>query len=120
MKSIDLKKIFILFLIITTILLLSYFVIFGRALRQSENHIGIFLALPKVIFNSGVTRLDDDTYLSKNPTNFTKSMEQQGYTYIESMGSGQFFEKDGKKYAGIGHMYSSLLMVFTFKMYANE
>ena len=92
---------------------LIYFVIFGRALGQQENHIGIALALPKVILTSEVVRVDDETYLTKNRTSFVKAMEQQGFTYVEQMGLGHFFTKDGKNYPSMGRMYSSYFMLFS-------
>ena len=96
------------------ILVLIYLIIFGRAISQHENHINIALALPKVILNSGVARIDDKTYLAKNSSSFIIAMEQQGFTLIEQMGSGYFFRKDGNNYISTSRMYSSHFMVFTY------
>lgn len=90
-----------------------YLVVFNSALSQQENHIGIALALPKVILSSEVVRVDDETYLTKNRSSFIKAMEQQGFTYVEQMGVGHFFRKDRKNYLSMGRMYSSHFMVFT-------
>jgi len=92
---------------------LIYFAVFGRALGQQENHIGIALALPKVILSSEVVRVDEETYLTKSRTSFVKAMEQQGFTYVEQMGAGHFFRKDGKNYPSMGRMYSSYFMLFS-------
>lgn len=96
------------------IFVIAYLAVFGRALSQKENHIGIVFALPKVILGSGVARIDDKTYLSKNSISFVQVMEKQGFTYTEQLGAGYFFEKDGNSYLSIGKMYSSHFMVFTY------
>lgn len=94
------------------ILVLVYLAVFGRALRQPENHLGIFLTLPSVFFTD-VARVDESTYLSKNSNAFVSFMEQQGYVYVEQLGSGHFFEKNGEKYLAVSRMYSSFFLVFT-------
>jgi hypothetical protein len=90
-----------------------YLVIFGRALNQQENHLAIALALPKVILSSEAVRIDDKTYLAKDTPSFIKVMEQQGFIYVEQMGSGYFFKKNGDNYISVSRMYSSHFMVFT-------
>ena len=92
---------------------LVYFVVFGRALSQPENHLGILFALPKVIFGSEVVRIDDKKYLAKDANAFIQEMAKQGFGYTEQMGSGYFFRKDEKKYLTVGQMYSSYFMIFT-------
>jgi len=99
---------------IILITLLTYLAIFGRALSQRENHIGIIFALPKVILSSEIARIDDKTYLAKNTNSFIKAMERQGFTYIEQLGSGHFFQNNGNSYISTSRMYSSHFMVFTY------
>ena len=94
-------------------MLIFYFAIFGRALKQNENHLGIALALPRVILTSETTRIDNQTYLARNRDSFIELMEQQGFIFIEQMGSGYFFEKEGNHYISTSRMYSSRFMVFT-------
>jgi hypothetical protein len=95
------------------LLVVIYLVIFGRALSQSENHVGIALAIPRVILSSEAVLIDDKNYLVKDPSSFVKAMEQQGFIYVEQMGSGYFFRKDGNNYISTSRMYSSHFMVFT-------
>jgi hypothetical protein len=92
---------------------LFYFAIFGRALNQDENYLGIALVLPKVILTSEAVRIDDQKYLTKNQDSFIELMEQQGFNFVEQMGSGYFFEKNGSSYISTSKMYSSHFMVFT-------
>ncbi len=96
------------------LLCLIYLVIFGQALKQPENHIGIALALPKVILNSEAVRIDNETYLVKDISSFITAMEQLGFIYVEQLGSGHIFRKDGDNYFSVSRMYSSHFMVFTY------
>ncbi|MFA5184522.1 MAG: hypothetical protein WC456_03255 [Patescibacteria group bacterium] len=98
---------------ILIILALAYLAIFGRALRQSENHFGIFLALPKAFFGSQAVAIDNQKYLAKNATAFIKTMKEQGFSYIDQMGAGYFLEKNGVRYFSASRMYSSYFMTFT-------
>ena len=91
---------------------LAYLAVFGRALGQRENHVGVAWALPRAVFGSQAVRVDDKTYLAKNPVFFIKEMEGRGFGYVEQMGAGYFFEKDGAGYISIGRMYSSQFMLF--------
>lgn len=94
-------------------LVLIYFAIFGRALRQSENHFGILLALPQTIFSSEAVKIDDQKYLAKNYADFIKTMERQGFSFVDQMGSGYFLEKDGVSFLSVSRMYSSRFITFT-------
>lgn len=51
--------------------------------------------------NSSVVRVDENTYRcpKDNPDVFVEYMKDNGWTFFEQMGSGYFFEKDGKKHA---------------------
>jgi len=102
------------------ILALAYFTIFGRALRQSENHFGIFFALPEVIFSSEAVAIDNQKYLARNTTAFIKTMETKGFFFVDQMGSGYFFERDGVRYLSIGRMYSSYFMTFSVPMVVDQ
>lgn len=95
------------------LLVLIYFAIFGRALKQSENHLGILLAIPQAIFSPEAVRIDDQKYLAKNSADFMKTMKRQGFSSIDQMGSGYFLEKDGVRYLSTSRMYSSQFMTFT-------
>jgi len=107
------KTIFISAGIAVLFLFVAYLAVFGRALRQEEDHIGIALALPRAIFNSEAVRVNNETYLSKDTSSFIETMEQQGFVYVEQMGAGHFFRKDGNDYISLSRMYSSHFMVFT-------
>ena len=107
------KKIIIAISAFILFLVLLYFAIFGRALKQQENHLGILLILPQTIFSSEAVKIDDQKYLAKNSADFMKTMESQGFSFAEQMGSGYFLEKDGFRYLSSGRMYSSSFMTFT-------
>ena len=98
----------------------GYLAVFGRALKQQENHLGIFFALPKVIFSSGVVKIDDEKYLAKDVASFIKEMERRGFVYTDQMGSGYFFQKKGDTYISTSQMYSSHFMVFTYPTVNNQ
>jgi hypothetical protein len=108
------KKIIIILFVVILSIVLSYFIIFGRALKQNENHLGIVFTLPEVIITSEAVNIDDKTYLAKNRDSFIKTMKQQGFTFVDQMGSGYFFEKNGNRYISTSRMYSSHFMVFTY------
>ena len=108
------KKIFGVIFGIVLITILLYLVVFGRTINQPENHIGIALALPKVILSSEAVRIDDKTYLARSLPSFIRAMEQQGFTYVEQFGSGHLFRKDGNNCFSISSMYSSYFMTFTY------
>jgi len=97
-----------------------YLLVFGRALKQNENHIGIALALPTVILTSDSTRIDDKTYLAPNTDSFIKAMEKQGFTHLEQMGSAHFFIKNGERYITSSRMYSSHFMIFSYPVKINS
>ncbi len=108
------KKIISVVLGIMVFVLIVYIVIFGRALKQEENHIKIFFALPKVILTSDIARIDDKKCLARSDDSFIKEMEQQGFIFVEQMGSGYFFQKNQNKYISTGRKYSSYFTVFTY------
>jgi len=95
------------------VVVLAYLAIFGRALRQPANHLGIALALPKVILCSEVARVDDETYLAKDRDSFLRMLELQGFIHIEQLGAGYFFQKDGDRYISVSKMYSSHFRLFS-------
>lgn len=106
-------KVIWLAVILLFVCLAAYFIVFGRALRQSENHFGIFLALPKATFSSAAVRIDDKKYLARNATAFIKTIEAQGFSFVDQMGAGYFFDLNGVKYVSTSRMYSSYFMTFT-------
>lgn len=107
------KKIIIAISAFILFLVLLYFAIFGRALRQQENHLGILLILPQTIFSSEAIKIDNQKYLAKNSVDFMKTMKRQGFSKVDQMGSGYFLEKDGEHYLSSSRMYSSRFMTFT-------
>lgn len=110
--KINYSKIFIIIIFVVIFIAVSYFAVFGRALNQDENHIGIIFALPQLVFNSGAARIDNEKYLAKDVSSFIKAMEQEGFIFVEQMGSGYFFQKGGDRYLSTSRMYSSHFMVF--------
>jgi hypothetical protein len=99
---------------IAALLVLIYFVVFGRALSQSEQHVAIVMALPKVTLNSQAVPVDQQTYLSKGNDSFITEMEREGFTHVEQLGSVHIFTKDGKRYIADSRMYSSYFMLFSY------
>lgn len=103
------------FLSIVGVLLLfvvAYLAVFGRALSQSDDHLGIARALPKVLCGWGVAEIDPRTYVTTDTTKFRTYMEERGFVEIEQMGSTHFFYKEGTRYIVTGRMYSAFFMVF--------
>jgi hypothetical protein len=113
MNSLSKYKVIALIFGIILLLCFTYLLIFGRALSQDENHLGIALALPKLILGADAVKIDNEKYLTKNSDSLVKAMENQGFAYLEQMGAGYFFEKNGERYLSTSRMYSSHFMVFT-------
>jgi len=90
----------------------AYFVVFGRALRQNENHLGIAFSLPGAV-TFGVARVDDRTYLASDREAFIARMGARGLLLKEQMGSAYFFTKGGQDYIVNSRMYSSHFMLFS-------
>lgn len=90
-----------------------YIAVFGRALRQDEDHAAILFAIPRVLLDSEVARIGGEKYFVKDTRAFIKEMERQGYVHIEQMGAGHVFSKDSDRHMAVGRMYSSYFMVFT-------
>jgi len=105
---------------IILLLCFTYFLIFSQALSQEENHLGIALALPKLILGTDAVKIDNEKYLTKNSDSLIKAMENQGFVFLEQMGAGYFFEKDGERYLSTGRMYSSHFMVFSIPLLMNQ
>lgn len=105
---------------IIILIVFIYLLVFGRALKQNENHIRIALTLPKVILTSEPIKIDDKTYLAPNTDSFIKTMEKQGFTHLEQMGAAHIFIKDGERYVASGKMYSSHFMLFSFPTKINN
>ncbi len=103
-------------IILGVLLLLGfcYLVVFGRALKQEENHFGIALTLPKVILSSSAVRVDDKTYLTMSPADFFQEMKEQGFSHKKQLGAGYVFEKNNETFMSGGRKYSSHFMVFTY------
>jgi ABC-type sulfate transport system permease subunit len=107
------KPIFTIILGVIIIIVFTYLVIFGRALKQNENHINIFLALPKIILTAESIKIDNKTYLASNVNSFIRTMEKQDFTYAEQMGSAYIFIKNGERYIAPSQMYSSYFIIFS-------
>ncbi len=96
-------------------LLILYFAIFGRALKQNENHAGILISLPKVIHDpASVADLGNYTYLARNSNAFIEYIRNEGFVHEEQMGSTHIFTKDGARYYSDSRMYSSYFMIFSY------
>ncbi len=89
-----------------------YYLVFGRALSQDENHLAIAIALPRVAMTSAVVKVGD-RYLAKDAATFEKLMQEQGFEFVEQMGAGYIFKKDNGRYVATSQMYSSYFMLFT-------
>jgi hypothetical protein len=113
MNSPKYKRVLAPIIVVVSVIVLVYLLVFGRALRQSENHLGIVFAIPKVILSTEAARVDDITYLAKDGPSFIGTIERQGFTFDEQMGSAYIFKKDGARYISTSRMYSSFFMVFT-------
>lgn len=94
------------------LVIFGYLAVFGRALRQGDDHVGIALALPRVALNGGVAEIDPRTYVTTDGATFRSYMEEHGYTQIDQLGSTRFYEKLGTRYLATGRMYSAFFMVF--------
>lgn len=94
------------------LVILAYLAVFGRALRQTDDHLGIARALPKVLCGGGVAEVDPRTYMTTDATKFRTYMEEHGFVEIEQMGSTHFYYKEGTRYLVTGRMYSAFFMVF--------
>lgn len=66
------------------------------------------------MFTSQAAKIDDHTYFAKDNAAFIRTMEKQGFTYIDQMGAGYFFKKGNQTYTSIGHMYSRNFMMFGY------
>ena len=109
------SKVKIIFVLIVGTLLsagAAYLAVFGRALAQPENHARIFCALPQAMVDKSVA-IGDGKYFSKDSGPFIEEMAKQGFVYVERMGSGYFFTKEGESYISTGRMYSSHFMLFS-------
>lgn len=94
------------------LVIFGYLAVFGRALRQGDDHVGIALALPKVLCSGGVAEVDPRTYVTTDGATFRTYMEERGFVQIEQLGSTRFYEKEGIRYLASGRMYSAFFMVF--------
>ncbi len=90
-----------------------YVLIFGRALKQDENHLSILFHLPQVLITQKAVRIEDRKYLAMNNSSFIEKMNEEGFTFVEQMGAGYMFTKDEKKYISTSRIYSSYFMIFT-------
>jgi hypothetical protein len=108
----------ILFIIFGVLLfiLFVYFAVFGRALNQEENHIGIIFALPEAILSSKAVRIDNQAYLTRDSAFFIKKMEEEGFSYFEQLGAGYIFKKEGESYTSVSRMYSSYFKIFSWPL----
>ena len=94
-------------------ILLIYLFVFGRALKQDEDHLSILFHIPQVLITDKVARLYSGKYLAKNNKLFIDKMKEGGFTFVEQMGAGYIFTKNERKYISTSRMYSSYFMIFT-------
>lgn len=93
-------------------LLAFYFLIFASALTQDENHVAIFLALPKLVL-SDVVAIDQNNLLAKSSFSFVNYLEKRGYLFVEQMGSAYVFKKDNQTYTATSQKYSKYLFIIS-------
>ncbi len=93
---------------------LIYIAVFGRALRQPENHTAIARALPQALLTSEAIRVDEETILARNTEAFREAMIREGFTYEEQMGAGHILRKGDQRYMSSSRMYSSQMMLFSY------
>jgi hypothetical protein len=106
-------KLLLVFLFCLTLLLCgTYIAVFGRALRQKENHLAIALRVPKALLSDHAVPVGEK-YLAKDSASFITAMALNEFMFVEQMGAGYFFEKNGVKFVASGQMYSRYLMIFT-------
>jgi hypothetical protein len=108
------KKLFWTMIAVVVCAIAVYFVVFGRALGQSENHAAIMLSLPKALFSSEAVPVDETKYLAKDLDSFVNTMARDGFILADQLGSGYFFEKNGKRYISTSVRYSSYFLLFTY------
>lgn len=96
------------------VLMIVYLVVFGRALQQDENHLGVALALPRLMLGADAVPIDKAKFLSKDASHFVKAMERLGFVYTDQEGAGYIFQKNGRTYMSGSRMYSSHYMIFTY------
>lgn len=108
------KKLFWIMIILVINAIAVYFVVFGRALGQSENHVAIMLSLPKAMFGSEAIPINETKYLAKDFNSFVNTMARDGFILADQLGSGYFFEKNGKRYISTSMQYSSYFLLFTY------
>lgn len=110
----NLSKFAVVVLVPVLVLVIAYLVVFGRALQQDENHLGVALALPRLMLGSDAVPIDKAKFLSKDASHFVKAMERQGFVYTDQEGAGYEFQKNGRTYMSISRMYSSHFMIFSY------
>ena len=111
-SSSRIKTILLSLVALVLLFVLIYLVVFGRALRQSDDHLGIALAIPSALCGDKVAEVDPQTFLTRDATTFRQYMESHGYVHIDQLGSAHFYDKEGIRYLVTGRMYSAFFMVF--------
>lgn len=91
----------------------AYYAVFGRAFTQPDPHLAIARTLPRVLFEGEAVRVGD-RYLAQSSNQFEAKMNEEGFAYLEQMGAGYFFEKDGDRYISDSHQYSRFFRVFSY------
>jgi len=114
------KSILIVIFGVIIIIAFTYLIVFGRALKQDDDHINIALALPRVILTSESTKINNETYLTSNTNSFIEAMEKQGFAHVEQMGSAHIFIKNEERYVSSSKMYSSYFMIFSYPTKINN
>jgi len=107
------SKIFYVAALALGLFVFAYVAVFGRALGQDENHLSILLHVPQAALGSHAVLLNTEQYLAKNATAFLKTIEEDGYVFLEQLGSGYVLGKDNNHYVSTSHAYSSHFLLFT-------
>ena len=106
------QKILLILLNLLVLFAIVYYAIFGRALRQDEDHLAIAMHLPQALISSDAVAVGEK-YIAQDNASFITAMTNAGFTFIEQMGTGYFFEKNGVRFTAEGRMYSRYLMIYS-------
>jgi predicted membrane protein len=108
------KKIVVVFFMIIVLVAVGYIAVFGRALKQQENHVAIAKVLREAFLSPEAIRVDNETLLARDLQSFKNSMIKEGFTYEEQMGASHVLRKEGRRYMSTSRMYSSHFMLFSY------
>lgn len=100
-------------LIIIVVLLTSFFLIYKNTIFQEGNPLPVLSGILKLNFTSeNIVPIaeNNDKYITKNSNgrdSLVSLMAEKGYEFLDQMGSGYFFKKEGQPNVAIMHRYYS-------------